>query len=65
MAEISVGVSVSHSLAASETYVSNHEFITPDHLFSGLTKLQDAIHPRVLPKLGLPPHLVPLFQAER
>lgn len=64
MAEFSVSAQVSHSLAASETFSSDHEFITPDHLFSGITKLQDAVHPDILPWLGLPSHLTPAFLAE-
>jgi ATP-dependent Clp protease ATP-binding subunit ClpC len=64
MSELSVGVMVSHMLAVGETAYSNYEFITPDHLFSGLTKLQDALDPRLLFKLGLPPPAVPGFQAE-
>ena len=64
MPELSVGVIVSHRLAAGETAHSNHELITPDHLFSALTKLEDALDPRLLNKIGLPPHIVPVFQAE-
>lgn len=64
MTEFSIDVAVSHMLAASETAHSKHEFITPDHLFSGLTKLEDALHPSVIDKIGLPPHIVPVFQAE-
>lgn len=64
MPELSVGGMISHMLAVGETAYSNYEYVTPDHLFSGLTKLQDALDPRLLSKLGLPPPAVPVFQAE-
>jgi ATP-dependent Clp protease ATP-binding subunit ClpA len=55
---------VSHMLASTETAYANYEFITPAHLFSGLTKLEDALDPRLLNHIGLPPHAIPVFQAE-
>lgn len=64
MAEFSVGTMVSHMLATTETAYSNHEFITPDHLFSGLTKLEDMLAPNRLRKIGVPPQLIPFYMAE-
>ena len=66
MSEFSIGIGISHILAAGEAGASHHEFITPDHLFSGLTKLEDIVEPELLllHKLGLPPHAIPVYLAE-
>jgi ATP-dependent Clp protease ATP-binding subunit ClpA len=62
--EFSIGIWMSHKLAADETAASNYEFITPVHLFCGLTKLEDTLNPMLLPKLGLPTHRIPTYEAE-
>jgi ATP-dependent Clp protease ATP-binding subunit ClpC len=64
MPEFSIGIGISYMLAAGEAGASHYEFITPDHLFSGLTKLEDIVESELLHKLGLPPHAIPVYLAE-
>jgi ATP-dependent Clp protease ATP-binding subunit ClpC len=64
MPDFSLGVEMSHWAAAAEALHSHHELITPDHLFSGLTKLEDLLDRDVLRRFKLPPDLVPSYQAE-
>jgi ATP-dependent Clp protease ATP-binding subunit ClpC len=64
MPDFSIGVAVSHRLAVVETAKSQHEFILPDHLVCGITKLQDVVAPEVLRQIGLPPYLYGTYLAE-
>ena len=65
MPELSPGVRMSHWAAALETFHSHHQFITPDHLFSGLTKLEDLLAPDLPRKYGvIPSPLIPAYRAE-
>jgi ATP-dependent Clp protease ATP-binding subunit ClpC len=51
--------------AANEAVHSKHEFILPEHLFSGITKLQDlAFSPHVLRQFGVPTELDGWIQGE-
>lgn len=62
--QLSIVLWMSHQLATGETVHLNHQFITPDLLFCGITKLQDYLEFEDLRKLGLPEKLIPIYQAE-
>jgi len=64
MPEFSIGVAVSHQLAIAETARSHYEFISPDHLFCGITKLQDFVAPDLLRQIGLPRDIIGPYLAE-
>ena len=59
-----IGFSLSYQLSVIETAASNHQFITPDHLFNGVTKLEDFNHPDALRQIGIPPEMVDPCMAE-
>ena len=64
MPDFSIGVAISHQLAAYETTLSQHERILPAHFFCALTKLEDFSDRVALNHLGLPSEVIPLAIAE-
>jgi len=64
MSDSSIGLAIAMMLATAEAVHAKHELLLPDHLFCGLTKLEDVLDPRALRQVGVPPHLIPIFQAE-
>lgn len=64
MAKFSIGVQLSHGIAASETHALNHKTILPDLMFCGITKLEYFTNIAELTKIGIPPEMVPVYMAE-
>lgn len=60
----SLGLSISHSLAAMETATLHQKSVSPDLNLCGITKLEDCLAPELLRQLGLSPQLTPVFIAE-
>ncbi len=62
--QMSTAVRVSRQQATAEAARSHHESVQPEHLFNGLTKLEDMLTDQAQAKLSLPASVVPDFQAE-
>jgi ATP-dependent Clp protease ATP-binding subunit ClpC len=62
--QMSTGVRVALQRAAAEAVRSHHEFIQPEHLFNGITKLEDLTTPEALRNLNLPSNITPAFTGE-
>jgi ATP-dependent Clp protease ATP-binding subunit ClpC len=59
-----IGLSLAYQFSVVETTVSHHQFVTPDHLFNGVTKLEDFNTAEALRQIGVPPEMVGIFVAE-
>ncbi len=64
MPRTSFGIALALMAAMAEAAQARHEFILPDHLVCGLTKLEDLLDARTLQMLGLPAAQAPVVQAE-